>query len=70
MTSAVIGVATSPIDVGRGHGAVGVAVDHDDRPRALGGEPLAQGAADAAGAPGDDADPITKLHAAHRTHAH
>ena len=70
VTSAVIGVATSPDCGRRGHRAVGVAVDDHDRPRPLGREPEAQGPTDAAGAAGHDADAITKLHGADRTHAH
>src|SRR5690606_33267685 len=50
--------------VSDGQRPVGVPVHHDDRPGALGGEPPAQLAPDAAGAAGDDADAIAKLHGA------
>ena len=69
VTSAVIGRGHVTDPLGRRHGAVGVAVHHDDGPRPLGGEPAAQRPPDAAGAAGDDADAITELHAAHRTYA-
>ena len=43
----------------RGHGAAGVLVEVDHRHRgALGGEALAHGPADAAGAAGDDGHPV------------
>ena len=61
-TSAVIPRAASAEFCGDDLHTVGIAVDDDHAPRALGDEPATQRTSDAAGPAGDDRDLVVQLH--------